>query len=56
MAMLDRLPSMEEMIEALSSPVVPGGGAPAQETQMKLSTDEMIRLIFERVMQPPAVP
>ena len=44
------LPTVEEMMEALSSPIVPDGGAPVEnsaETAPSLSTDDMVRAIFE---------
>ena len=48
MGILDRLPTVDEMIEALSSPVVPNGDAPVgiSADEMQLSTDDMIREIF----------
>ena len=48
MPMLENLPSVEEMMIALSSPIVPDGEAPigASADEMKLSTDDMIREIF----------
>jgi len=51
MPMLDRLPSVEEMIEALSSPVVPDGEAPVrpditEKQEAQLSTDEMLQSIM----------
>ena len=39
------LPSMEEMIAALSSPVVPKGAERIQK-ESELSTDDMIKEIF----------
>ena len=54
MSMLDTLPTVEEMMEALSSPVAPGAASTTLESH-ELSTDEMIKMIFNQVMQPPAV-
>ena len=45
--MLDTLPTVEEMMVALSSPVVPGAeSSDATVEPMELSTDEMIKMIF----------
>lgn len=52
MSVFDTLPTVDEMIAALSSPVVPSTN---QKEAVELSTDDMIRQIFDRVMQPPAV-
>ena len=52
MSMLERLPTVDEMIAALSSPVVPSTNT---QEAVELSTDEMVRAIFEKIMTPPAV-
>lgn len=45
---LEKLPTVEEMMIALSSPVVPEGEAAVGEraADMQLTTDDMIREIF----------
>lgn len=53
MSMLDTLPTVEEMMVALSSPIVPGAENTVEPSE--LTTDEMIKMIFNQVMQPPAV-
>lgn len=56
MSMLDTLPTVEEMMVALSSPIVPDAEtSDATMEPMELSTDEMIKAIFNQVMAPPAV-
>lgn len=44
MSMLDRLPTVSEMIAALESPVSPK--TQSREADMNLSTDDMIREMF----------
>lgn len=58
MSLLENLPTVEEMMAALSSPVVPSEAAASEESQavsMDLSTDDMVKMIFEKIMSPPAV-
>lgn len=55
MSMLDRLPTVAEMMAALASPMIPNPVSESQVQAMELSTDDMIRMMFEKVMQPPAV-
>jgi prolyl-tRNA editing enzyme YbaK/EbsC (Cys-tRNA(Pro) deacylase) len=50
--MLDTLPTVEEMIAALNSPVVPETGARSDD--IELSTEDMIKMMFNQIMQPPA--
>ena len=51
MPMLENLPTVDEMIAALSSPIVPE----KPKAQMdELSVDDMIKEIFMKVMTPPA--
>lgn len=47
MSMLDTLPTVEEMMVALSSPIVPGAEtSDATVESSELTTDEMIKMIF----------
>jgi hypothetical protein len=46
MPMLENLPSVEEMMIALSSPVIPEASKDKQADEMQLSTDDMIKEIF----------
>ncbi len=50
MSMLESLPTVEEMMIALSSPVVPNGqasvGSISEVAAAELSTDDMIKEIF----------
>jgi len=40
-----RLPTVDEMVAALASPIVPAS-ATSVETEMELSTDDMIKEMF----------
>lgn len=44
MAMLENLPTVEEMVAALSSPIVPETATTSQQTEM--SVEDMIREMF----------
>ncbi len=46
MPMLENLPSVEEMIAALSSPLNPSESTEKRAEEMQLSTDDMIKEIF----------
>lgn len=51
--MLNTLPSISEIVAAMESPVSPSLETASQSAE--LSTDDMIKAIFEAVMAPPAV-
>ena len=46
MPMLENLPSVEEMMIALSSPIVPDSAIEKRAEELELTTDDMIKEIF----------
>lgn len=55
MSLFDNMPTVEEMMAALNSPTDPAEEASTPESQatdMEMSSDEMIRMMFEKVMTP----